>query len=100
MADRNMESRTRQPENCRYIVIGYEQRAFDSLSPQLLINKLQACNFSDKAIQLIRSYFQGRENRVMIGSVTSDWVVMREDVHREALLDHLSGIFSETICLT
>ena len=37
-------------------------KAFDSLSPQLLINKLQAYNFSDKAIQLIRSYFQGREN--------------------------------------
>ena len=34
-------------------------RAFDSVSPQLLINKLQAYNFSDKAIQLIRSYFQG-----------------------------------------
>ena len=34
-------------------------RTFDSVSPQLLINKLQAYNFSDKAIQLIRSYFQG-----------------------------------------
>ena len=45
--------------------------AFDSLSPLLLINKLQAYNFSDKAIQLIRSYFQGRENRVRIGSVAS-----------------------------
>ena len=52
-------------------------KAFDSLSPQLLINKLQAYNFSDKAIQLIRSYFQGRENRVKIGSVTSDWVVVK-----------------------
>ena len=52
-------------------------KAFDSLSPQLLINKLQAYNFSDKAIQLIRSYFQGRENRVRIGSVTSDWVVVK-----------------------
>ena len=51
--------------------------AFDSLSPLLLINKLQAYNFSDKAIQLIRSYFQGRENRVRIGSVASDWVVVK-----------------------
>ena len=48
--------------------------AFDSLSPLLLINKLQAYNFSDKAIQLIRSYFQGRENSVRIGS---DWVVVK-----------------------
>ena len=52
-------------------------KAFDSLSSQLLINKLQAYDFSDKAIQLIRSYFQGRENRVRIGSITSDWVVVK-----------------------
>ena len=52
-------------------------KAFDSLSPQLLINKLQAYNFSDKAIQLIQSYFQGRENRVRIGSITIDWVVVK-----------------------
>ena len=47
---------------------------FVSLSLQLLINNLQAYKFSDKAIQLIRSYFQGREKRVRIGSVTSDWL--------------------------
>ena len=33
-------------------------KAFDSLSPQLLINKLQAYKFSDKAIHLIRAYFR------------------------------------------
>ena len=68
--------RIRQQENCRCIVIGYEQD-FDSLSPKLLINKLQAYKFSDKATQLIRSYFQGRKNRVRIGSVTGDWVVVK-----------------------
>ena len=47
---------------------------FVSLSLQLLINNLQAYKFSDKAIQLIKSYFQGREKRVRIGSVTSDWL--------------------------
>ena len=71
-----MESRTRQQENCRYIALDMS-KAFDSLSPQLLINKLQAYNFSDKAIQLIQSYFQGRENRVRIGSITIDWVVVK-----------------------
>ena len=49
---------------------------FVSLSSQLLINNLQAYKFSDKAIQLIRSYFQGREKRVGIGSVTSDWLLV------------------------
>ena len=37
-------------------------KAFDSLSPQLFINKLQAYKFSDKAIQLIRYIF--REERI------------------------------------
>jgi len=52
-------------------------KAFDSLSPQLLINKLQAYKFSEKAMQLIRSYFSGRENRVSVGSVISDWVEVK-----------------------
>ena len=49
---------------------------FVSLSPQLLINNLQAYKFSDQVIKLIRSYFQGREKRVRIGSVTSDWLLV------------------------
>ena len=52
-------------------------KAFDSLSPQLLINKLQTYQFSEEAVQLIRSYFKGRENRVRIGTVTSDWVMVK-----------------------
>ena len=52
-------------------------KAFDSLSPQLLRNKLQAYKFSDKALQLIRSYFSGRKNRVRTGFVISDWVEVK-----------------------
>ena len=51
-------------------------RAFDSLCPSLLINKLQAYNFSENSINLIRSYFEQRENRVRMGTVTSDWKVV------------------------
>lgn len=73
-----MEGRIRQQENCWYIVIGLRgSKAFDSLSPQLLINKLQTYKFSDKATQLIRSYSQGRENRVRVASVSNDWVVVK-----------------------
>ena len=62
-------------------------KAFDSHSPQLVISKLQANKSSDKALQLIRLYFQGRENRIGVGSVTSDWVVMKRGiVHREELV--------------
>lgn len=52
-------------------------KASDSLSPQLLINNLKAYQLSDKAIQLIRSYFMVRENRVRLDSVTSDWVEVK-----------------------
>ena len=55
-------------------------RGYDRMDPKILkvgATELQAYKFSDKAIQLIRSYFQGRENRVRIGSVTSDWVVVK-----------------------
>ena len=52
-------------------------KAFDYFSPELLINKLQAYKFSDKAIQPIRSYFSGIENRQRIGSVVSGWVEVK-----------------------
>ena len=51
-------------------------KAFNSLCPSLLINKLQAYNFSENSINLIRSYFEQRENRVRMGTVTSDWKVV------------------------
>ena len=51
-------------------------KAFDSLCPSLLINKLQGYNFSENSINLIRSYFEQRENRVRMGTVTSDWKVV------------------------
>ena len=53
-------------------------RAFDSLCPALLIKKLQAYNFSENALSLIRSYFHQRENRVRVGSVTSDWKIVKK----------------------
>ena len=69
-------------------------KAFDSLSPQLLINKLQVYKFSDKAIQLIRSYFSGRENRVRIGSVISDWVEVKRDCPQGSTFGpHMWNIF-------
>ena len=37
-------------------------KAFDSVCPALLIKKLQAYNFSESALNLMRSYFHQREN--------------------------------------
>ena len=46
--------------------------AFDLVCPALLIKKLQACNFSESALNLIRSYFDQRKNRVRLDTATSD----------------------------
>ena len=48
-------------------------KAFDSVSPPLLIKKLESYNFSGSAFNLLRSYFSHRQNRVKLGSVTSQW---------------------------
>lgn len=48
-------------------------KAFNSLCPALLIKNLQAYNLSENALNMIRSYFDQRENRVRMGSLTSDW---------------------------
>ena len=48
-------------------------KAFISLCPALLIKNLQAYNLSENALNMIRSYFDQRENRVRMGQVTNDW---------------------------
>ena len=52
-------------------------KAFDSLHPALLINKLKAYGFSEQALCLMRSYFINRQNRVKLNLVVSDWKDMR-----------------------
>ena len=49
-------------------------KAFDSVSPPLLIKKLESYNFSGSALNnLLRLYFSHRQNRVKLGSVTNHW---------------------------
>ena len=48
-------------------------KAFDSLHPSLMLNKLKAYKFSDRALELIRSYFQNRLNRVKLQDSYSGW---------------------------
>ena len=54
------------------------RKAFDSFSPQLLINKLQAYKLYDETTQPIISYFRGRDNRMRVDTVTTDWVVVKK----------------------
>ena len=52
-------------------------KAFDSLHPSLLINKLKAYGFSDHAVRLMRSYLTRRQNRAKLNSAVSDWLEVR-----------------------
>ena len=51
--------------------------AFDSVLPSLTVAKLGTYGFNDKSLQLMRSYFKDRLNRVKVGKATSDWIVMK-----------------------
>ena len=46
-------------------------KAFDSVSPPLLIKKLESYNLSGCALNLLHLYFSHRQNRVKLGSVIS-----------------------------
>ena len=48
-------------------------KAFDSLCPSLLLKRLEAYGFTEQALELMRSYFEDRLNRVKIGNTTSKW---------------------------
>ena len=48
-------------------------KAFDSMYPPLLIAKLESYGVSKSPCSLLKSYLEGRENRVRIGNTTSDW---------------------------
>ena len=52
-------------------------KAFDSLSHSLTIKKLEAYGFGNHSLNLMRSFFKNRQNRVRLGDVTSDWVRMK-----------------------
>ena len=48
-------------------------KAFGSLQQTLMLRKLQAYGFKNKATDILRSYFQDRMNRVRLSSVVSEW---------------------------
>ena len=47
-------------------------KAFDSLSHSLTVKKLEAYGFGERSLNLTRSFFDDRLNRVKMGDATSD----------------------------
>lgn len=48
-------------------------KAFDSLCPALVIQKLKAYGFGNQSLNLMRSFFHQRMNRVKLAGITSTW---------------------------
>ncbi|KAL9984302.1 hypothetical protein ACROYT_G006578 [Oculina patagonica] len=48
-------------------------KAFDSLHPALMIQKLKAYGFSERALNLLRSFLERRRNRVKLQEAHSAW---------------------------
>ena len=48
-------------------------KAFDSLYPPFLLRKLEKYGFSKEAIDMMKSYFENRRNRVKLGDTKSIW---------------------------
>ena len=59
-------------------------KAFDSVHPVLLLAKLKANGFSESALNLMKSYFDERENRSRVGTATSSWKEIKRDVLRDS----------------
>ena len=49
-------------------------KAFDSICHNLLLAKLRAYGFGEKAIDFLHSYLSGRKQRAKVNGVFSDWL--------------------------
>ena len=52
-------------------------KAFDSLSHTLILKKFEAYGFGTSSLNLMRSFFQDRMNRVKVGKAKSEWKSMK-----------------------
>ena len=61
-------------------------KAFDSIPHTLLLAKLKAYGLSGRSIELLRSYLDGRWQRVKIGDTFSNWELVRRGVPQGSVL--------------
>ena len=64
-------------------------KAFDVISHKLLLSKMYAYGVSQDACTLIFSYLSKRHQRVKIGPVRSDWVIIKKGVPQGSILGPL-----------
>ena len=61
-------------------------KAYDCIPHELLIAKLRAYGFSKKSLKLIKSYLNGRYQRVRVGNVFSNWLEILLGVPQGSIL--------------
>ena len=73
-------------------------KAFNCLSPDLLLSKLQAYVLCSNSLALLKSYFTIRKNRVRLGENCGEWEVVKRGCPRDHHLAQCCGIFIKIIC--
>ena len=75
-------------------------KAFDVLSHSLIIKNLEAYGFSSCSINLMRSFFEYRQNIVKFNDITSEWKNMeRGRAQGSSLGPHLWNLFQNDLSL-
>ena len=61
-------------------------KAFDSISHEILIEKLNCLGFDGTSTQLIRSYLKDRTQKVVFSGNESDWILLNRGVPQGTVL--------------
>ena len=64
-------------------------KAFDSISHEILLKKLEILHFDPNAISLIQSFLTGRTQRVVLSTSKSDWINLYQGVPQDTVLGPL-----------
>ena len=83
-----------------YILTTDMSKDFDSLCHSLIVKKLEAYGLGQNSLNLFRSYFDNRLNRVKIKDATSDWKRILLGCRKARLSVPFCGIFSKMTCHT
>ena len=64
-------------------------KAFDSLSHEILLKKLNSLNFSASAIETIGSFLSNWLQQVPLNGIVSDWIKLKQGVPQGTVLGPL-----------